>query len=97
MVDIVGIGARPLLQDRRTVVIVDADVPPSDSNAIPVLITSPKRAVYWDFAKQPRTTFCFMPVCIADGGGESVTRRCVVPAPAVALASPAWACLTTPS
>jgi hypothetical protein len=31
-------------------------------NAIVVLITSPKRSVYWDFSKQPGSTFRYMPV-----------------------------------
>ena len=57
---------RPLLQNLRTVVIVDAVEPPLCFDALTILITSPRRDVYWTFSKSEGTTFRFMPVFSLD-------------------------------
>lgn len=58
------LALRPLLQNCRTVVIVDAEKPPMGVGveAVTVLITSPRRSIYWGFSKFGETTFRYMPV-----------------------------------
>jgi hypothetical protein len=53
---------RLLFSNPRTFVITDAVEPPLGKSALSVLVTSPKRQVYWSFGKQEFSTFRYFPV-----------------------------------